>query len=193
GRSPRARDPPPACSWCVRGPPRPGRATSAPGRRPALPLFPPPPQPSCGAPDIAALGLLFDYGLTGFLLRKERARRGNPAGAGTSSKRDLHRDDVCSLRALLAVDDVELNLLAFLQAAEPFLLDGAVVDEDVLTAIHGDEAVALLRVEPLHRACNHCGLAPFLASYRYRHIRAVPVRTRISCDFSGVNPTPRRA
>src|SRR5436309_1291882 len=76
--------------------------------------------------------------------------------------------------------------------AEPFLLDGAVVDEDVLTAIHGDEAVALLRVEPLHRACNHCGLAPFLASYRYRHIRAVPVRTRISCDFSGVNPTPRR-
>src|SRR3990170_3245787 len=67
----------------------------------------------------------------------------------------LEQDDVRGLRALLAVDDVELHLLTFLQVAEAVGLDGAVVDEDVLTALHGDEAVALLRVEPLHGAGNH--------------------------------------
>src|SRR5690606_8062964 len=60
-------------------------------------------------------------------------------------------NDVGGLRALGALLDAHLNTVALVQAtvaAGP--LDGAVVDENVLTTIvGGDETVALFGVEPL--------------------------------------------
>src|SRR6202012_5705903 len=49
-----------------------------------------------------------------------------------------------------------LNTLVLGQGAEAVDLDGGVVDEDVGGAVvRGDEAVALVRVEPLHGALRH--------------------------------------
>src|SRR6476620_7299775 len=59
------------------------------------------------------------------------------------------------LRAFLALGDLELDPLAFFEALVAVGLDGAVVNEDVTAAVHGDEAVALFGVEPLDRALCH--------------------------------------
>src|SRR5215211_6304409 len=59
------------------------------------------------------------------------------------------------LRTLLALDDLEADPLALVEALVAVHLDGRVVDEDVLAAVDGDEAEALLGVEPLHGALCH--------------------------------------
>src|SRR3546814_5840062 len=53
------------------------------------------------------------------------------------------------LQALLALHDLERDLLAFLQRLEAVSLDRAEMDEQVLAAFRGDEAEALGVVEPL--------------------------------------------
>src|SRR3546814_13890062 len=53
------------------------------------------------------------------------------------------------LQALLALHDLERDLLAFLQRLEAASLDRAEMDEQVLAAFRGDEAEALGVVEPL--------------------------------------------
>jgi hypothetical protein len=55
--------------------------------------------------------------------------------------------------ALLALDDVELDPLALVESLESLTLDCAVMAEYILaTVIAGDEAIALLGVEPLYCA-----------------------------------------
>jgi hypothetical protein len=49
----------------------------------------------------------------------------------------------------------ELNPLTLVERTVAVRLDGRVVDEDVLAAVYGDEAVALFVVEPLDRALRH--------------------------------------
>src|SRR5712691_11599986 len=128
--------------------------------------------------------LLFDSRVSEFLCVKKRPGRGESRpGLVRRQCCSLHRDDVRSLRALFPIDDVELDLLAFLQGAEPVLLDGAVVNEHVLATLHGDEAVALLRVEPLDRASNHCGLAPFVLCTGLRTL--VPYLPRRAYHLAG--------
>src|SRR3970040_2156600 len=64
-----------------------------------------------------------------------------------------HHSHVVRRRALLALHDVELDCVAFLQGLETVPLNGRVVDEAVLLAvIAGDETEALALVEPLHLA-----------------------------------------
>src|SRR3954451_19727818 len=66
------------------------------------------------------------------------------------------RADVLRLRALLALGDVELHLLAFLQLTVALAGDVGVVGEDVgATALLLNEAEALLAVEPLDCALGH--------------------------------------
>src|SRR2546421_17930 len=77
--------------------------------------------------------------------------------------------DVFRLGSLLALGDVELDLLPFLQAAVAAAGDRAEVHEHVRAALSRDEAVALVAVEPLHRALRHldllrCGRRPALAA-----------------------------
>src|SRR4249919_1885789 len=62
----------------------------------------------------------------------------------------LHRLDFVGLQALLALHNLERNLLAFLERLEAAALDRTEVDEDVRAAFRGDEAKALGVVEPLN-------------------------------------------
>src|SRR6478736_8072013 len=61
--------------------------------------------------------------------------------------------DVLGFLTLAAGADVELDALTLFQGAVPRTLDGREVDENVGAVLTGDEAVALLRVEPFHTAC----------------------------------------
>ena len=64
--------------------------------------------------------------------------------------------DVVCLRPLLALAEFEGHSLSLLEGFVPAAFDGGVVDEDVLSAlVGGDEAVALLTVEPLHNSLRH--------------------------------------
>jgi hypothetical protein len=65
---------------------------------------------------------------------------------------ELQNGDVSSLRTLLALLDFEFDLLAFIQVAETFALDGGVVDKDIRAALTSNKAVALATIEPLDRA-----------------------------------------
>src|SRR5262249_28388949 len=79
--------------------------------------------------------------------------------------------DVFRLGSLLALGDVEFDLLPFLQAAVAAAGDRAEVHEHVRAALDRDEAVALVAVEPLHGALRHldllgcaCGAPPWLGA-----------------------------
>src|SRR3954453_8300305 len=87
-------------------------------------------------------------------MRRARCRSpaAGPFGTTSGASDGAHR---VGLGALLALGDLELDPLAFFQALVAVGLDGAVVNEDVTAAVHGDEAVALLGVEPLDRALCH--------------------------------------
>jgi hypothetical protein len=74
----------------------------------------------------------------------------------------LERLDVLGLPALGAFDNVELNLLAFLQAAESVRLDGGEVNEYVFAVLAADEPITLGVVKPLYCSCFHgSALFPF--------------------------------
>jgi hypothetical protein len=61
---------------------------------------------------------------------------------------------VAGLRTLLALDDLELDVVAFLQALVTLRRDSAVVDEDIWTVIAADEPEPLGVIEPFHFAFN---------------------------------------
>src|ERR1700712_4815388 len=71
------------------------------------------------------------------------------------------RTNVLRLRALGTLRDVELDLLVLVEGLVALRLDGRVVNEDVIAAVLlGDEAEALLGVEPLNCALSHAGCSP---------------------------------
>src|SRR4051812_18301171 len=95
-------------------------------------------------------------------------RRGPDSGTGATApgavtpvrecRKPLRSDraDVLRLGALLALRDVELDLLPLVEGLVAVGDDGGVVAEDVgAAAVLGDEPEALLRVEPLHSALSH--------------------------------------
>jgi hypothetical protein len=78
---------------------------------------------------------------------------------------------VLSLSPLGTLDYLKFHFLVFGQGAKAFALDGAVMHEDIGTAIPADEAEALGIVKPLHGTCCHVlyilkktkkGLAPWV-------------------------------
>src|SRR5258705_5184192 len=76
--------------------------------------------------------------------------------AGPGRSRGSDRADGLGLRALGALHDLELHALVLVQRAVAVGLDRGVVHEHVgAAAVHGDEAEALLRVEPLHGSLRH--------------------------------------
>src|SRR5207248_4861131 len=78
-----------------------------------------------------------------------------------SANAGLQNLNVLSLPALRTLLDVELDRLAFLQAAEALRLDGCVVDEYVLTVLAADKTETLGVVEPLHCSLFHFRVALF--------------------------------
>src|SRR3954465_14083593 len=70
------------------------------------------------------------------------------------------RANLLRLRALLALGDLELDPLVLFQSAVAARLDGREVDEHVSPpAVDGDEAEALVCVEPLHGSLRHAELS----------------------------------
>ena len=108
----------------------------------------------CEAPSIA-LGWVSRR--RGCVLRRRRvyrSRRLNSGGRRLCPATGAH--NVIRLRPLAALDDVELDLVAFLEAFVAIALDGAVMHEDVRPAFAPQEAKALRVVEPLHRTLILC-------------------------------------
>jgi hypothetical protein len=68
--------------------------------------------------------------------------------------------DVFGLQTLFARNNVEVDIVAFVQGPEPFSLDRAVMDEDVLTGFLGDEAKPVFVIKPLYFATGHNALSP---------------------------------
>src|ERR1700738_1787596 len=67
----------------------------------------------------------------------------------------------CRRPSILLLLDLETEPLALVQAPQAGLLDRADMDEDILASgLRGNEAIALGRIEPLHRAMCH-RQAPF--------------------------------
>ena len=64
--------------------------------------------------------------------------------------------DLVGLGALGSLDDVELDLIAFLEALVALALDRTVVNEDVGATLAAEKAVALCVVEPLYGALILC-------------------------------------
>src|SRR5689334_2557411 len=77
-------------------------------------------------------------------------RRCQPTRASAGRQPDHVR-----LRALLTLRDLEVDPLPLFQGAVTVHLDRAVVDENIRTTVDRDEAVPLLRVEPLDGALSH--------------------------------------
>jgi hypothetical protein len=69
--------------------------------------------------------------------------------------------DVLRLITLATRADIELDGLALLEGTVARSLNVAVVDEDVIGTLAGDEAVALLGIEKLHGSCRHVTLYLF--------------------------------
>src|SRR5206468_2315930 len=81
------------------------------------------------------------------------------SGEGQSDGADRRR-----LRPAIALLDVEFDPLPLLEAAVAIHLDGGEVHEHVPTTVDRDEAVALVRVEPLDGALSHYPTTPYLRS-----------------------------
>src|SRR5690606_23306402 len=84
--------------------------------------------------------------------RRPRGRR--PRGVTVDPRSGDHAYPF-GLRALLALRDVELHPLAVIQSLVSIHLNGCEVNEHVRSAVHGDEAVALLTVEPFDGTLCH--------------------------------------
>ena len=80
---------------------------------------------------------------------------------------------VLCLPALGALDDVELDALAFLKAAEALCLDGGVMDEYVLAVFTAQKAEALCVVKPLNGALFHDEISFFRVTYRERNVEVI--------------------
>src|SRR3954464_4809337 len=117
-------------------------------------------------------------------------RRGPDSGTGATApgavtpvrecRRPLRSDraDVLRLGALLALRDVELDLLSLVEGLVAVGDDGGVVAEDVgAAAVLGDEPEALLRVEPLHSALSHAVSHSVLGGVRAGRCRPSGRRT----------------
>src|SRR3954447_19114688 len=94
-----------------------------------------------------------------------RAGRGRPLDG---RRRPLKRGDVDGLGPLVAGLGVERHLRALSQRLEAVGVDAGVVDEEVLAAlVRGNEAEALVVVEPLHGSDSH-DFPPGLCALRTR-------------------------
>jgi hypothetical protein len=69
--------------------------------------------------------------------------------------RGLDGLDVLGLPALRTFYDIELYLLALLQAAKSVRLDGGEVNEHILAVLTADETIAFGIVKPLYCSCFH--------------------------------------
>ncbi len=71
----------------------------------------------------------------------------------------LQPRNLVGLRSFRTLYDIELNLIALLQTLIAFQLDGAVVHENIGSAIPAEKSIALRIVEPFNGAFVLCQFA----------------------------------
>lgn len=74
-----------------------------------------------------------------------------------------HRSKLCdvdSLRTLLALDHIVLNLLTFVERLEAFHIQSGIMNEDIMPFRIGDKAVTLLVIKPFNSTFIHVSLPP---------------------------------
>src|SRR6266566_6102297 len=91
-----------------------------------------------------------------------------PACCGRPAPSSAGHLDVLRLGSLLALCDVELDLLPFLETAVTATCNRAEVHEHIWAAFDLDETVALVAVEPLHRSLRHLDLLRSGCGARHR-------------------------
>src|SRR5215207_10916267 len=88
----------------------------------------------------------------------------------------LDSGDVIRLHALLALGSLIGDLGALIEALEAVAGYTRVVHEEIITAlVGGDEAVALLVVEPLYRSLGHIWSPPFVSLGLHCNNNAAPL------------------
>ena len=83
----------------------------------------------------------------------------------------LDRPDVFRLEAFGPLGDVELDRLAFLQAAKAACLNSRKMHENVVARLAADEAEAFGVVKPFHCSLFHC-VTRFYCEFLLRRIAA---------------------
>jgi len=87
------------------------------------------------------LGSLFSFSLTSLIL--------------------AHNDNICCLRALRTLGNLELYLVAFVKGLKSVPFNGREVYEDIIPVVSGNESVALLLIKPFHTTFGHYNSPPF--------------------------------
>ena len=88
-------------------------------------------------------------------------KSGSTAALFKISSPELQKLYVLCLPPLGSFDNVELDSLAFLQAAEAVRLDRRIVNKNILAILPADEAVALRVIEPLNCSLFHGDASSF--------------------------------
>ena len=86
--------------------------------------------------------------------------------------RQLDRSDVFRLEAFRPLGDVELDRLAFLQAAKAACLDGRKMHENIVAGLAADKAEAFGVVKPLHCSLFHCVTGFYCFEFLLRRVAA---------------------
>src|SRR5579884_1357647 len=95
---------------------------------------------------------------------------------------------VLSLRTLLSLGDLELDDLPFLEVAESLAGDAGIMNKHVLAFLRGNESVALLPVEPLHRTLRHTLFLPPLG--QAAHVKSSPYYYGVEPESCLPRPPP---
>jgi hypothetical protein len=74
-------------------------------------------------------------------------------------------DDIRRLGTLGTVGNFELYLIALVKDLEPILLDGGEVNEDIISAVAGNEAEAFLLIEPFDTTFGHYNSPPLFSNF----------------------------
>src|SRR5690606_26431934 len=113
-------------------------------------------------PDVGVRGSSVGGVVTALTVSSRRCPSGTRTGADRSRRPFPHyaswsadQSYPLGLRTLRALRDLELHPLAVVERLVAIHLNGREVNEDVFAAVHGDEAVTLLAVEPFDRALCH--------------------------------------
>ena len=72
-----------------------------------------------------------------------------------------YHNDICCLRALRTLGNLELYLVAFIKGFETVPFNGGEVNEDIIPIVSGNEPIALLLIKPFHTTFGHYNSPPF--------------------------------
>src|SRR5699024_3108050 len=64
--------------------------------------------------------------------------------------------NICSLRTAIAFHNVKCYILTLFKCFESFFLDSGIMNENIISFFHLNEAIAFFRIKPFYYAIFHC-------------------------------------